>query len=140
MEISGSGHAASPTDLIAGLMARASELAGDGFPTAAGELNTLLTPTAEMGTASLQGGLDVGYDAVLFYGLTVKERIDIVNGMAILPFEQVRAFVDQGLVEELAPSRAISPAIRSIGGGGCGQTVPVEARVVPNRLSRGAAT
>ena len=51
-------------------------------------------------TRGLQGGLDVGYDVVLFYGLTVKSRIDVVNGMAILPFEQVRAFLDHNFVEE----------------------------------------
>ena len=115
MEILHSGHAASPTGLIAGLMARAAELSGDCFRTAAGELNTFLTPAAESGVDGVPGGLDVGYDAVLFYGLTVKERIDVVNGMAILPFEQVRAFVDQSFVEDLAPSRAAFRNWRSVG-------------------------
>ena len=115
MEILKSGHATSPTDLIAGLIARAAELSGDCFRTAARELNTLLTPATESGLDGVQGGLDVGYDAVLFYGLTVKERIDIVNGMAILPFEQVRAFVDQSFVEKLAPSHAAFRDWRSVG-------------------------
>ena len=50
-----------------------------------------------------------------FYGLTVKSRIDVVNGMAILPFEQVRAFLDQNFVEELAPSGAAFSDWRSVG-------------------------
>ena len=114
-EILHSGHAASPTDLIAGLMARAAELSGDCFRTAAAELNTFLTPAAESGVDGVQGELDVGYDVVLFYGLTVKSRIDVVNGMAILPFEQVRAFVDQNFVEELAPAGAAFSNWRSVG-------------------------
>ena len=109
------GHATSPTDLIAGLMVHATELSGDSFRTAAGELNRLLTPAAESGLDGVQDGLDVGYDAVLFYGLTLKERIDIVKGMAILPFEQVRAFVDEDFVEKLAPSRAPFSNWRSVG-------------------------
>ena len=115
MEILKSGHATSLTGLIAGLMARASELSGDRFRTAAGELNVFLTPAPDGGADGVQDGLDVGYDAVLFYGLTLKERIDVVNGMAILPFEQARAFVDQSLVEELAPSRAAFRDWRSVG-------------------------
>ena len=54
----------------------------------------------------MPGGLDIGYDATLFYGLTVKERIDVADGMAILPFDQVQAFVDENLVETLAPRGA----------------------------------
>ena len=115
MEILKSGHATSPTNLIAGVMARAAELSGHSFRTASRELNAFLTPATEKGSTSVLGGLDVGYDAVLFYGLTVKERIDIVNGMAILPFEQVRAFVDQSFVEKLAPSRAAFRDWRSVG-------------------------
>ena len=106
MEILGAGNLTSPADLIAGLMARTAELSGDRFRTAAGELNALLTPAAERGPASVPGELDVGYDAVLFYGLTLKERIDIVDGIVLLPFEQARAFVDESLVEELAPPGA----------------------------------
>ena len=57
-------------------MARAAELSGDRFRTAAGELNALLDPAAEKREcAGVPGGLDVGYDAVL--GLTLKERMDM---------------------------------------------------------------
>ena len=116
MEILNTGHSTSSGDLIAGLMARAAELSGDRFRTAAGELNALLDPAAEKREcAGVPGGLDVGYDAVLFYGLTLKERIDIAGGMALLPFDQVRAFVDKDLVEELAPRGAVFYGWRSVG-------------------------
>ena len=60
-------------------------------------------------------GLDAGYDAVLFHGLTVNERIEVGEGMALLPFEQVRAFVDEELVHELAPPGAGFHGYRSVG-------------------------
>ena len=115
MVILNSGMSTSPANLIAGLMARADELSGDRLRTAASELNAFLAPAADGGSASVLGGLDVGYDAVLFYGLTLKERIDIGNGMAILPFDQVRAFVDENLVQELVPPRAGFNGWRSVG-------------------------
>ena len=74
MEILSSGSLTSLTDLIAGLMARAAELSDDRFRAAAGELNAFLTPAGKAGPTDMLGGLDVGYDAVLFYGLTLKER------------------------------------------------------------------
>ena len=96
-------------------MARAAELSGDRFRAAAGELNAFLTPAGKAGPADVLGGLDVGYDAVLFYGLTLKERIEIADGMAMLPFEQARAFLDVSMVKELAPPGAVSHGWRSVG-------------------------
>ena len=115
MVILNSGVSTSPANLIAGLMARAEKLPGDSFRTAASELNAFLAPARDKGPDSVLGDLDVGYDAVLFYGLAVKERIDIADGMAILPFEQVRAFVDESLVRELAPPNAGFHGWRSVG-------------------------
>ena len=115
MEILNTGNSTSPADLIAGLMARAAELSGDRFQTAASELNAFLAPDGDGGAAGVLGGLDVGYDAVLFYGLTLKERIDVVDGMMILPFEQTQGFVDKSLVEELAPPGAGCHGWRSVG-------------------------
>ena len=116
MKILSSGSLTSLTNLIAGLMARAAELSGDRFRVAAGELNAFLTPAGEVGPADVLGGLDVGYDAVLFYGLTLKERIEIAaDGMAMLPFDQSRAFLDVSIVKELAPPGALSHGWRSVG-------------------------
>ena len=136
MEILSSGSVTSLTNLIAGLMARAAELSGDRFRAAAGELHAFLTPAGEAGPTDMLGGLDVGYDAVLFYGLTLKERIEITDGMAMLPFEQARAFLDVSMVKELAPPGAVAHGL-AVGWGG-GQAVPMEARVPTDRLRRGA--
>ena len=115
IQILNAGHSISLTDLIAGLMARAAELSSDSFQTAAHELNSFLTPGKGEGSASVPGGLDVGYDAVLFYGLTLKERIEIGDGMALLPFEQTQRFVDEDLVKELAPLTAGFNGWESVG-------------------------
>ena len=116
MEILNNGHSTSSGDLVAGLMARAAELTGDRFRTAAAELNELLDSVIEKRMeSSAPGVLGAGYDLVLFYGLTLKDRIDIADGMAIVPFDQVRAFVDKRIVEDLAPRRSVLDGWRSVG-------------------------
>ena len=111
----GSGRLTSLTDLIAGLMARAAELSGDRFRTAAGELSALFAPITETGPVRVSAGPDVGCDVVLFYGLTLEEESDLADGMAIVPFERVRAFVDEKLVQELAPAETEVRGWRSVG-------------------------
>ena len=109
-----SGTRISAGDLIAGLMARAAEVSGDRFRLAAGELNGLLLPDWEKPADAL-GNLDAGCDALLFFGLTVPERIDVEAGMSILPFREFRRFVERELVDELAPSGAGIHNWRSLG-------------------------
>ena len=111
----GTGRLTSLTDLIAGLMARAAELNGDRFRTAAGELSALLAPITQTGPVRVSVGPDVGCDVVLFYGLTLEEESDLADGMAIVPFERVRAFVDEKLVQELAPAETEVRGWRSVG-------------------------
>ncbi len=115
MQILGSGNSTSATDLIAGLMARASELSGDRFRAAATELNAFLGRVGQGESASVPGDLDVGYDAVLFWGLTLKERVKVADDMVLLPFEHVQTFVDRSLVEELAPPGSGFHGWRSVG-------------------------
>ena len=109
-----SGTSISAGDLIAGLMARAAEIPGDRFRVAAGELNDLLLPEWEK-PADVLGNLDAGCDALLFYGLTLPERIDVEAGMTILPFREFRRFLERELVDELAPSGAGIHDWRSLG-------------------------
>lgn len=107
MQILGSGSLTSLTDLIAGLMVRAGELPGDGgLRLAVNELNTFLVAAEKDKITGVLGDLNVGYDMVLFHGLTLKQRIDIGGEMAVLPFDQVQAFLERRLVEELAPPGA----------------------------------
>ena len=110
-----SGLSTSLTDLTAGLMARANELPDDGFRTAATELNAFLVTDGEDKTTGVPGDLGIGYQVLLFYGLTLKEKIDIGEEMAILPFEQVRTFVNEYRVGELAPPGAYFNDWRSVG-------------------------
>ena len=115
MRILNSGTSISAADLIAGLMARAAELASDGFPAAASELAAFLAPGADGAAAPTLGNLDEGCDMLMFYGVTVGQKIAIGDGMAILPHKEVRRFVDEELVEELAPGGAAFHGWRSVG-------------------------
>ena len=115
MQILSSGGSTSPADLAGGLMARAAEHSGDGFLQAAGELHAFLVSPGEEDAPELPDGLDLGYDAVLFHGPAVKERVDVAEDVALLPFKRVRAFVDEKVVHELAPSGAGFHRYRSVG-------------------------
>ena len=102
IQILGSGNLTSLTDLIGGLMARADELPGDGFRAAATELNAFLDAAGEDKTVAVPGDLDVGYDVVLFHGLSLREKFAIGDDMMIVPFEQARTFVDESVLENVA--------------------------------------
>ena len=115
LQILNSGSSISAADLIAGLMARASELSGDRFRAAARELNAFLSPIGSGEAAGVLGNLDEGCDAMLFYGLTVPQRIEVAEGLAMLPFDQVRRFVDMDLIEGVAPWGAAFQGWKSVG-------------------------
>ena len=115
MRILGSGSLTSLTDLTAGLMARADELPGDGFQTAATELNAFLVTDGENKTTGVPGDLNVGYDVVLFHGLNLREKFEIGNDMTIVPFEQVRVFVDESILQDVAPTVIKYNDWRSVG-------------------------
>ena len=83
-----------------------SELVGPILQTAAGELNSFLASAGQADSDELLDGLDIGYDAVLFFGLTVEKRTEVADGLSLLPFKQVQAFINESLVEELAPTGA----------------------------------
>ena len=102
-------------DLIAGLMARTAELPGKGFRAAVRELNAFLSGAQDDAAAAVLGNLDEGCDLLMFYGLTVTERIEVEDGFMILPSGEARRFVNRELVEELAPSGAGYHGWRSVG-------------------------
>ena len=104
VQIRGHGSLTSLTNLIGGLMERADELPGDGFDAAAGELHALLNSAGGGGATAVPRDLDIGYDAVLFHGLCLEEEIDIGDSMTMLPFERARAFVDEKVLEDMAPN------------------------------------
>ena len=115
MRILNSGTSICAGDLIAGLMARAAELPGNCFRAAAGELNAFLSPVGDEEAAGVLRNLDEGCDALLFRGLAVTERVNVEDGMAILPFAEVQRFLEQELVDELSPSGTGFHGWRSVG-------------------------
>lgn len=115
IQVLGSGQSICLTDLIAGLVVRATQPPGDGFMAAARELEAFLDRAEIESKACVPGNLDTGYDAVLFYGLNIKERIDIEKDMAILPPEQVQAFVEKSLIREHVPGGAGFHGWQSVG-------------------------
>ena len=127
MGIVNSGSSISAGDLIAGLMARAAELSGDRFRTAARELNAFLSPAGDEEAASVLGNLDEGCDSMLFCGLAVTERIDVREDMVILPYSDVLRFVDEKYVQDFAPAWRRFPRL-AVGRGG-GPAVPVAAHL-----------
>ena len=115
IQVLGNGQSICLTDLLAGLVVRASKLPGDGFVAAAKELEAFLDRAWIERKTCVPGNLDTGYDTVLFYGLNIKKRIDIANDMAIFPFEQVQAFVEKSQIKELAPQGAGLHEWQSVG-------------------------
>ena len=115
MEIPGSGGDIYVGTLIAGLMARAAELPQDGFRTGLRELNAFLYPIGDGAAADTLGSLDEACDAFLFYGLTLSERIEVADGLVLLPYREVLRFVDQEIVEKFAPSGAGFHGWRPVG-------------------------
>ena len=103
ISIRGHGGLTCLTNLIAGLMARADELPGDGFNAAARELHAFLDSADGVDTYAVQGDLNIGYDALVFHGLRLEEEIDIGCGLSMLPFERARDFVDEGVLKDMAP-------------------------------------
>ena len=103
IQVLGNGQSICLTDLLAGLVVRTRKLPRDGFVAAATELEAFLDRAWIERKACVPGNLDTGYDAVLFYGLNIKKRIDIANDMAIFPPEQVQEFVEKSLIKEFAP-------------------------------------
>ena len=115
IQVLGNGQLICLTDLIASLVVRARELPGDGFVAAATELEAFLDRAWIERKVCVPGNLDTGYDVVLFYGLNIKKRIDIADDMAILPFEQVQAFVEKSQIKELVPPGAGLHGWQSVG-------------------------
>ena len=115
IQVLGNGQSICLTDLVAGLVVRAAKLPGDGFVAAATELEAFLDRAWIERKSCVPGNLDTGYDAVLFYGLNIKKRIDIANDMAIFPFEQVQAFVEKSQIKKLSPQGAGLHGWQSVG-------------------------
>ena len=100
------------------------------------------------GTTLVPSGLDIGYDVVLFHGLSLSGKIDIAEDISILPFEVARAFVDESVLDEVAPTIVKYNSWRSAGAvveGGSDQAHRpghIPENLIPKKLDRtdGAAS
>ena len=106
MQVLDSGGPTSAGALIAGLMARGAELSDDRIRRPLRELNAFLSPSRDGAAADALGDLDEGCDMFLFYGLALSERIEVADGMVLLPYGEVRRFVDEETVRNFAPPGA----------------------------------
>ena len=89
--------------VISGLMARGMEVPRDGFRVAAAELSGLLDPGEERAQIPVPTDLSVGYHIALFHGLCVREEVQLADNITLRPLEQLTAFVDEDILEDIAP-------------------------------------
>ena len=115
MELPGSGGDIYAGTLIAGLMARAAELPDDRTRRPLRELNAFLSPIGDGAAAEVLGSLDEACDVLLFHGLALSEKIEVEDGMLLLPYEDLLQFLDEDLVREFAPSGAGLHGWRAVG-------------------------
>lgn len=101
--------------MIGGLMTCGMGKPEDGFRVAAAELHGLLDPERNLGRIPDSRDLLVGYHVVLFYGLRVSEEVQLADGMALLPFEQLGAFVNENVLQDVAPTVLRFSDQRSVG-------------------------
>ena len=98
------GRLGALSSIIGGLMARAMELGANRFITAATELHDLLEPAREPKAPPAPGDLSVGYHVALLRGLSVSDELAIAEDMALMPFEQMRDFVNETVLSDVAPN------------------------------------
>lgn len=98
------GHLGTLLSVTSGLMARGMEVPEDGFRVAASELNGLLDPGGDPEQISGPGDLSVGYHVALFHGLRVRGEVRLADDMTLLPFEQLDAFVNEDILQDVAPA------------------------------------
>ena len=127
IQILGSGSQIWPGVLIAGLMARAADRSDDRIRGALRELNAFLSPAGDGAAADVLGNLDEACDVFLFYGLALSERIEVAEGMVLLPYGEVLRFVDRETVQGLRPVGRGIPRLAA--GRSGGQAVPLAAGI-----------
>ena len=84
-------------------MSRAQQVGEDGFRIASGELKSLLDLGLEPVAAPGSDELTLGYHVVLFYGLKLTEKVDIVAGMTAIPLDGTESFLNRAVLERAVP-------------------------------------
>ena len=90
--------------VIAGLVARGLEVGENGFKAASSELNTLLGADQEPERDKVAGDLSIGYHVALFHGLLIVDDLPIAEDMTVVPLKQLSAFVNQSVLQDVAPN------------------------------------
>ena len=90
-------------DLVSGLMGRARQVGKDGFRVASRELKILLDLSLEEGFPPVPNKLTVGYHVSLFYGIQLSKGVEIADDMTAVPLEQTSAFLNRGVLKDVAP-------------------------------------
>ena len=103
IQIFGHGSSVSLLSIISGLMARGLDMPEDGFRVAAAELHGVLDPGDDPERMPGPDDLSVGYHVALFHGLRMRQKISLADDMALLPFEQLGAFVNESVLQDVAP-------------------------------------
>ena len=102
-QILASGSSGTLLNVTSGLMAHGLEVSENGFRVAAAELHGLLDPGGDPEQIPVPGDLSVGYHVALFHGLHVSKEVRLADNMTILPFEQLDAFVDESILQNVPP-------------------------------------
>ena len=109
--IADSGGETDLLHVLVGLMTRARELSEDRFRVACRELEGLLDPDGA--DESIQ--LNTGFHVILFHGLRFEQEIAITEDMRIVPFETVRAYVDESLLRPFSPNLIVPEPWEPVG-------------------------
>lgn len=91
--------------IITGLMARRYYRPDKKFLSTAQELNSLLSLASRHKISPLENDLDLGLDVDLFYGVKVAEKYDLGGGYFIVPFDELRDYIEPSWFEDRAPDQ-----------------------------------
>ena len=104
VEVLGSGELRHLVYIAAGLMGRAQEVPEEGFTVACTELAALLwlsrMPDASL---ALPNHHNRAYYIVPFFGLQVTENVRIARDMTLVPYKEIKPYIDDEDVRRLAP-------------------------------------
>ena len=89
--------------LVVGQMALNPTASKEGFLQTASKLNALLLSSTSQTNPADESDLNIGMDAVLFFGLRIPQEIDLGEGYALFPLDHITEYVDREWLQEVAP-------------------------------------
>ena len=106
IQVATSGGLQKLSSMIGGLVAHAMKVGENGFRVAATEFSALLEPIKDPEPPSVISDFSTGYHVALLHGLGVDDdfRYTITENMTLVPFGQMRDFVNESVLSNVAPS------------------------------------